>query len=136
MTFEGLETETILGQVVSKANNYQVGENRGGRRHIIKTPAIRDYERRFRDQCTIYRDRYIDRHFSLFVAVYESSTRYDLDNALKTLLDCLQQVGAIKDDNLCMRIVAEKRLDRGNPRVVFAIQEHEPRLFLTTELQQ
>lgn len=136
MTFEGMETETILGQVVSKANNYQVGENRGGRRHIIKSPAIRDYERRFRDQCTIYRDRYIDRHFSLFVAVYESSTRYDLDNALKTLLDCLQQVHAIKDDNLCLKIVAEKHIDNNNPRVVFAIQEHEPRLFFTGNLEE
>ena len=128
MTFEGLDTETILGQVVSKANNYQVGDDRGARRHIIKSKEIRDYERRFREQCTIYRGRDIDRHFTLFVEVYESSVRFDLDNALKTILDCLQQVRAIRNDNLCMKIVAEKHLDKHNPRIVFAIQEHEPRL--------
>ena len=128
MTFEGLETETIFGQVVSKANSYQVGDDRGGHRHIIKSKEIRYYERRFREQCTIYKGRDIDRHFTLFVAVYESSVRYDLDNALKTILDCLQQVRAIRNDNLCMKIVAEKHLDKHNPRIVFAIQEHEPRL--------
>ena len=126
---DGLTTETIQGQVVSKANNYQVGGSSGKPQHIIKSPQLRLYERRFREQCTIYKGRNIDRHFTLFVNVYESSTRYDLDNALKTILDCLQQVNAIKNDNLCMKIVAEKHLDERNPRIVFAIQEHEPRLF-------
>ncbi len=127
---DGLTTETILGQVVSKANNYQVGFNRSGRHHFIKSKEIRNYERRFREQCIIYRNRGIDRHFTLYVEVYESTARYDLDNALKTILDCLQQVKAIKNDSLCMKIVAEKHVDRCNPRIVFAIQEHEPRLFM------
>lgn len=127
---EGLITETILGQVVSKANNYQVGSSSGKARHIVKSSQMRLYERKFREQCTIYKGRDINCHFTLFVAVYESSVRYDLDNALKTILDCLQQVRAIRNDNLCMRIVAEKHLDRHNPRIVFAIQEHEPRLFM------
>lgn len=125
---EELITETILGQVVSKANNYQVAGSSSKPRHIVKSSQMRLYERRFREQCTIYKGRDIDRHFTLFVAVYESSVRYDLDNAVKTILDCLQQVRAIRNDNLCMKIVAEKHLDRLNPRIVFAIQEHEPRL--------
>ena len=41
MMDKGLITETILGQVVSKANNYQVGNNRHGARYIIKSPEIR-----------------------------------------------------------------------------------------------
>lgn len=123
-----LKFETIYGQVVSKANNYQVGNNQHGTRYIIKSAEIRAYERTFCLQCKIYKGRHINGHFTLFVAVYESSVRYDLDNALKTILDCLQMVDAITDDNLCMRIVAEKHIDRKNPRVVFAIQEHEPRL--------
>lgn len=79
-------------------------------------------------QCRIYRDRLISCRFTLYVAVYESSIRYDLDNALKTILDCLQMAKAITNDNLCVKIVAEKRIDKNNPRVVFAIEEHEPRL--------
>ena len=123
-----MERETIYGQVVSKANNYEVGNNKHGGRYIIKSDAIRAYERSFIEQCQIYKDRLINCHFTLYVAVYESSVRYDLDNALKTILDCLQMAKAITDDNLCRKIVAEKRVDKHRPRIVYAIQEHEPKL--------
>lgn len=122
-----MEHETIYGQVVSKANNYQVGSDGHGRRYIIKSDAIREYERNFVRQCRIYRDRMISCRFTLYVDVYESSMRYDLDNALKTILDCLQMARAIANDNLCVRIVAEKRTDRHRPRVVYGIEEHEPK---------
>ncbi len=124
----GVVTETIYGQVVSKANNYQVGNDGRGKRRIVKTERLKAYEREFARQCKLYRDKNINGRFTLFVVVYESSFRYDLDNALKTILDCLQYVHAIKDDNLCAMIVAKKVLDRSCPRVVFAIVEHEPKL--------
>ena len=123
-----MEREIIYGQVVSKANNYEVGNDKHGGRYIIKSEAIRAYERSFIEQCQIYKDRLINCHFTLYVAVYESSVRYDLDNALKTILDCLQMAKAITDDNLCRKIVAEKRVDKHWPRIVYAIQEHEPKL--------
>lgn len=116
-----MKKETIYGQVVSKANNYQVGNDKHGQRYIIKSEAIRAYERSFMKQCKVYKDRNINCHFTLYVEVYESSVRYDLDNALKTLLDCLQMVKAITDDNLCRKIVAEKHIDKYRPRVVFGI---------------
>lgn len=124
-----LETETIFGQIVSKANNYEVGNNKHGNRYIIKSERLREYERNFYRQCKTYKNRLINGKFCLHVSVFESSTRYDLDNALKTLLDCLQMVGAITNDNLCTKIIAEKRIDKRKPRVTFAIQEYEPRLF-------
>ena len=55
--------------------------------------------------------------------------RYDLDNSLKTILDCLQYVKAITNDSYCVGIVANKHIDRNNPRVAFAIEELEPKLF-------
>lgn len=124
-----MEREIIYGQVVSKANNCEVGNNKHGSRYIIKSEAIRAYERSFIEQCQIYKDRLINCHFTLYVAVYESSVRYDLDNALKTILDCLQMVKAITDDNLCRKIVAEKHIDKLRPRVVYAIEPHEQNLF-------
>lgn len=124
-----MKTETIYGQVVSKANNYKVGNDKHGGRYIIKSEEIRAYERSFIEQCQVYKDRKINCRFILYAVVYESSVRYDLDNALKTILDCLQMVGAITDDNLCCKIIAEKRIDKQRPRVVFAIQEQEPNLF-------
>lgn len=124
-----MEYETIQGQIISKANNYQaVPDSQGGRR-IIKTALLRAYEDSFVKQCRIYKGRMIDRAFILHVEVFESSWSYDLDNALKTLLDCLQYVGAITNDNLCIGIHAAKHIDRQHPRIVFAIQELEPKLF-------
>lgn len=120
-----MERETIYGQIISKANNYQVGNDKHGQRYIIKSEAMRAYERSFMEQCRIYKDRNVNCYFTLYVAVYESSVRYDLDNALKTLLDCLQMVKAITDDNLCRKIVAEKRIDKYRPRVVFGIEPQQ-----------
>lgn len=128
MMGENLQWETIYGQVVSKANNYQVGES-GGFRHIVKSKEIRAYERSFQRQCSIYKGRLINCRFTLFVKVYESSNRYDLDNALKTILDCLQYAKAVVNDNLCERINAEKHIDPTNPRIVFAIQPIIENLF-------
>jgi Holliday junction resolvase RusA-like endonuclease len=47
--------------------------------------------------------------------------RSDIDNSLKVQLDCLQKCKAIKNDNLCVKIVAEKFVDKENPRVEFKI---------------
>ena len=124
-----MDWETIHGQIVSKANNYEVGNNKHGKRYIIKSERLRDYERNFFKQCKIYKSRMINGRFCLYAKVFECSTRYDLDNALKTLLDCLQMVGAITNDNLCTKIIAEKHHDKNKPRITFALEEYEPRLF-------
>lgn len=124
-----MDWETIHGQIVSKANNYEVGNNKHGKRYIIKSERLRDYERNFLKQCKIYKSRMINGRFCLYAKVFECSTRYDLDNALKTLLDCLQMVGAITNDNLCTKIIAEKHHDKNKPRITFALEEYEPRLF-------
>nr|DAQ34856.1 MAG TPA: Endodeoxyribonuclease RusA [Caudoviricetes sp.] len=116
-------TETIYGQIVAKANHYQSVPGRGGTKRIIKDEVIRAYERSFIAQCKTYRDRRISSRFRLFVKVWHSSPRFDLDNSLKTLLDCLQSVNAITDDNLCFQIEAEKHVDKYHPRIEFAILE-------------
>lgn len=124
-----MKIETITGQVVGKANNYMAVPDGCVGRRIIKNDAIRQYERSFLRQCVVYKKKLIDRPFCLHIIVYHSSNRYDLDNSLKTVLDCLQYAKAIKDDKLCVRINAEKRIDRNNPRIVFHIEELEPNLF-------
>lgn len=121
--------ETIHGKVVGKANNYQdVPDGQGGRR-IIKNKAVRDYERSFCSQCELYRYANIDDVFTLHVRVYLPCMACDLDNAIKTILDCLQYVHAITDDNKCMRIDAEKHIDARRPRVEFAIEPRSHALF-------
>lgn len=118
-----METETIFGQVIAKANHYQAVPGKFGAKRIIKDEKIRAYEKSFMQQCKIYRNKGISSRFRLFVRVYHSSVRFDLDNSLKTLLDCLQMVGAITDDKLCFQIEAVKKIDRYNPRIEFALLE-------------
>ena len=47
--------------------------------------------------------------------------RTDIDNSLKIQLDCLQKSKTIKNDNLCVKVVAEKFIDKEHPRVEFKI---------------
>ena len=105
-----MEIETIYGQVIAKANNYQAVPGKDGQKRIIKNDRIREYEKSFCLQCKKYRGKRI-------------SGRFDLDNTLKTILDCLQMVEAITNDSLCFEIHAEKRIDRRNPRVEFGMEE-------------
>ena len=118
-----MKTETIHGQNIAKANHYQAVSGKGGTRRIIKDEKIRAYEKSFIQQCHIYRNKRISGRFRLFVRVWHSSIRFDLDNSLKTLLDCLQMVDAIEDDKLCFQIEAEKHIDKYHPRIEFAILE-------------
>lgn len=123
-----MNIEVIYGQVVGKANNYQAVPDGNGGRRIIKNKVIRSYEKNFVRQCKVYKDRMINGRFILKVAVYYKDKSFDLDNSLKTILDCLQMVKAIVNDNLCYKIIAEKRIDRNNPRIVYGIQEYEPKI--------
>lgn len=118
-----MEMETIHGQIIAKANHYQAVPGKDGTKRIIKDEKIRAYEHSFMEQCKVYRNRRISSRFRLFVRVWHSSERFDLDNSLKTLLDCLQMAGAIADDKLCYQIEAEKKIDKYHPRVEFALQE-------------
>lgn len=121
--------ETIWGQVISKSNNYMpVADTTFGRR-IIKTQRLRDYEKSFAEQCVIYKGRNINRPFIFHATIYESTNTYDIDNGVKTILDCLQYVGAITEDNLCTELHVKKLIDPQHPRVTYAIQETEPTLF-------
>lgn len=123
-----MEYETITGNIIGKANNYMIGTGRNGEQRIIKNERIRAYEKEFTHQCTKYKDKHIKSRFRLHADVYYSSNAFDLDNSLKTLLDCLQYVKAIENDSQCVSIIANKHIDYRNPRVVFAIEEYEPTL--------
>lgn len=126
-----MEIEIIYGQVIAKANNYQAVPGKDGQKRIIKNERIREYERSFCLQCKKYRGKRISGRFKLFIRVWHGNIRFDLDNALKTILDCLQMVEAITNDSLCFEIHAEKRIDRRNPRVEFGLEEiNEQKIYL------
>lgn len=110
------ERQVIHGNVPSKSNCYLIANNR-----LIKTKAVRKYEDDFYIQCDKYRGANIEGYFEFEIDVFYPSQRSDLDNSLKVALDCLQKVGAFKNDNKCTKIVARKFLDKSNPRIEFTI---------------
>ena len=129
--------QVILGSVPSKSNCYRI-VTVGGHGSLAKTQAMKDFEKKFYLQCGAYRNRAIQGFFELYVDVYFQSNQPDLDNSLKGLLDCLQGCNAIRNDRNCVRIVANKFMDKLNPRLEFTLVEvggvrernsREPELF-------
>ena len=114
--------QVILGQIPSKSNCYKI-ITLYGKGSLAKTPALKAYEKSFYLQCNHYRNKNIKGLFELHLDVYNSSQRNDLDNSLKGTLDCLQACKAIENDRNCVKIVAQKFVDKINPRIEFTIKE-------------
>lgn len=114
--------QTIIGQVPSKSNCYKI-ITLSGHGSLAKTSALKDYEKSFYLQCNEYRNKNIKGLFELNIDVYNSSQRPDLDNSFKIVLDCLQSCKAIENDRNCIKIVAQKFVDKINPRIEFEIKE-------------
>lgn len=111
----------IRGNVPSKSNSYRI-VTINGHGTLAKTDKVKKYEEAFMWQCGEYRNAGIDQPFEMIVDVYFPSKRSDLDNAMKVLMDMLQRVKAIKNDNLCARIVAQKFIDKQDPRIEFELK--------------
>lgn len=111
----------IYGSVPSKSNSYKI-ITIAGHASLAKTKAMKVFEEKFYLQCG-YRNKNIQGFFELYADVYFQSNQPDLDNSLKGLLDCLQTCKAIKNDRNCVKIVANKFIDKNNPRIEFTIAE-------------
>ena len=114
--------QVILGSVPSKSNQSNIVKM-GGHMSLAKTKSMKAFEERFYLQCGAYRNRNIEGFFELYADVYFQSNQPDLDNSLKGLLDCLQGCKAIKNDRNCVKIVANKFIDKLNPRIEFTLVE-------------
>ena len=112
--------QTIQMQAPSKSNSYRI-ITLGGHASLAKTKALKAFEDAFYMQCGNYRNLNIDNYFEFHAKVYYPSMRSDIDNSLKILLDSLQKSKSIKNDNLCVKVVAEKYVDTERPRVEFKI---------------
>ena len=113
----------VPGQAPSKSNTYKV-ITLHGHGSLAKQPALKNYETAFYWHLPgNYRDLDINGPFELYIRVYFTTMSHDLDNALKVVLDCLQYTKTIRNDNKCAKIVAEKFIDKDNPRIEFRIVE-------------
>lgn len=113
--------QIIYGKCPSKSNCYKI-ITLGKHASLAKTKVLTDYEKTFVLQCNQYRNKNITGLFSIELEVYYDSNRSDLDNSLKIILDCLQKCKAIKNDNNCIKIIANKFIDKVNPRIEFILE--------------
>jgi Holliday junction resolvase RusA-like endonuclease len=112
--------QTIHGAAPSKPNCYRI-ITIGGHGSLGKTAALKKYEQDFYLQVGAYRNLKLKDFFELHVRVFMPSLRQDLDNTLKIILDCLQKTQTIENDNRCVKIVAEKFVDKVDPRIEFRL---------------
>ncbi len=117
------EKEIIYGVIVSKTNHYYADVDVCGQCRIFVDDAWLRYKSKFLEQVTIYKNRNIFNPFILYVDVYFIREVFDLDNAVKSLCDLLQDCHAIVNDSQCLEIHARKFVDKITPRVEFSIVE-------------
>lgn len=116
------EWQTILGTAPSKSNQYKV-VTLEGHGSLAKADGLKRYENSFYMQVGPYRNLMITGYFELHIRVYFMKMSNDLDNSLKVVLDCLQHTQTIKNDNKCVKIIAEKFIDKERPRIEFKLVE-------------
>lgn len=114
-------TETIIGTPPSKSNGYKI-ITFNGHASLAKSKALKDYEKLFFIQCK-NRNANIEGYFEFEMKAFLPSQRQDLDGIFKVTLDSLQSCKVIKNDNKCVKITAEKFLDKLNPRIELKIIE-------------
>lgn len=114
--------QIIIGNTPSKSNSYLIIK-KNGHGSLAKSTRLKAYEKSFDLQCNLYRNKNIEGFFEIKLSVYFPSNKSDLDNSLKCILDCLQSCKAIKNDNTCAKITAEKFIDKINPRIEFELIE-------------
>ena len=112
--------QVIYGTCPSKSNCNRVAVM-NGKPMMYKSSTLRKFEDDFLMQCGKYRGMKIASRFEFYCKVYYPSNSHDIDNSLKVQLDCLQYANAIKNDNLCIKVVAEKFIDKKVPRIEFKI---------------
>ena len=118
---------TIKGTVPSKSNCYKIvtKKSKEGKPYgsLSKAANLIKYEKSFFIQLPpALRGLLIDGYFEFYIDVFYPSQRSDLDGCLKIVLDCLQMTKTIKNENKCVKIVAQKAVDKDDPRIEFQIK--------------
>jgi len=111
----------VKGQVPAKANNYRLAG-----KYLYKVKAVLEYEKAFAWQVIGHESKDIFDHasYDIELDVYFRSKRSDLDNGAKTILDCLQKNGIIKNDNMVYRIIMNKYIDKKDPRCIIKVKTY------------
>lgn len=110
----------IHSEVPSKKNSYR-SNGKGG---LYKPKKITDFEKLVADEVMVQRIQSVQGAFTVTVHLHVRIDR-DLDNAVTTILDALQETGVIVDDKDCFAITAYKHItgDGEEPYATVTIKE-------------
>ena len=116
----------IAGQPPSKSNSYKTGRTKTGRTTFYKSKECKDYERDFALQYAPQAIDTIRGDFAFLLTYYTRNKASDLDGSYKIILDCLQDNGAVKNDNNLAFNLGSKYIERKNPGVRIEVWELPP----------
>lgn len=116
----------VLGQPQRKDNRRMIVKNRRTvKPMVIKSREALTYVQSFDRQIMSWQRAGYVGPVEVKLIMYYRNNRSDLPPELipELIFDCLQKVGVFKNDRQIVRCVMEKRIDKENPRVAWAVRE-------------
>lgn len=111
-------TYIVTGKPATKKTSQRIVKNKAGRSFIIPSKLTSDWNREaIRQLKAQHRGEPLTGEVVARYDVYRGARRGDLSNFISAIDDALQAAGVIGNDNQIVAIIANKLLDRENPRV-------------------
>lgn len=112
-----MKTYTILGDIPSKKNMWHISRNGG----MYQDKRVKDWMEAAGWELKNQKLPKYGAEMRLR-AIFHMKRLKDLDNALATLFDCLQQNGFISNDSLIVEVEAIKKRVAVNPKTEFGLE--------------
>ncbi len=99
----------IIGRVISKKNSKRIVTNRySGKRMVLSSKAYERFKEDALTQLLTVKEKFKGKVHIDYIFNIKGKMRIDLDNAIASINDILQDAGIIEDDNLIVSIEAKK----------------------------
>lgn len=97
-------TLTILGRIPTKKNKYRIAKGGG----LFKPKDVTDFEKMFAKEVAVQHIGFITGPVGIHITLVHKQPEPDLDGAITTVLDCLQNSGVYQNDKQVTEIEARK----------------------------
>jgi len=115
----------VPGKIPSKKNMYHIGMNRQtGRRRIILTEAVRDYQKKvwaYATKVSVAHGFRLIGPLSITLTAYVKNIKQDVDNMVGAIFDGLKQSRLIEDDAQFYNLHVHKRMAGGKQELIISI---------------
>lgn len=126
-----MQTFIFPGNFGSKKNKNRAALSKTGKVFVYKTKATKSIEKMVEDELRAHGARRIEGPMQVdsFILVYDHKHEPDIDGALTTLLDAMQDAGLYDNDKMLIRVKEmEKRVSTSKedyPRAIVTIGKYE-----------